>query len=603
VFAAAKDREGAQLSTLAHFFYLSQNMHDLRFAKQLLSSAEDLARIVMDFEDGQNVQQLLSKLHSKHDLLRKQVSRITGAAEVMSGVTSSVNLQHTCSAVSRSADQLWQLLQDLRSAAAALARGSGEQQAAAGAPGEAGTVQVEQLQALLHSLKQQLQQVLEAASTPEHAAAITAARHELMEHMLRQMEANMEGVLFLIGQWEAGIKEKATTCTQRQRFRDQLQHSGKQLEAMVGAYNKHASQGQPPRQQVQAQQLREGDIPWHFIGVQSAGQVPFKVKLSLVEARLKVQRSREQQQIVLGDMASFVAYYQQMAAELHVASCRYAGGAGLVVRFKQGLLQCWRQLYLAAEHFPKVTCGRFLMPAATAAGLSDSITRRPLLQATAALDAMRWKHCSQVQVQRYEQQRREVLQQHVLQLQGLREQSLKLLQFAGPQQQGARQQQQQQQQQQLDPTPQPAPQQQQQQQQPRPQQQQRRQQQHQQQVPRHQQQQQQRGGSQKRTMQDGQDTRGQQRTRTPRSSQQDQASSKRQRGQPNVAQDFQAAFPIAVAALRAEQAAAAALSGPAQEAREAAEAAGKAAGDAAMAASAALFAVQLAMARVHATPM
>jgi hypothetical protein len=104
-------------------------------------------------------------------------------------------------------------------------------------------------------------------------------------------------------------------------------------------------------------------------------------------------------------------------------------------------------------------------------------------------------------------------------------------------------------------------------------------------------------------MQDGQDTRGQQRTRTPRSSQQDQASSKRQRGQPNVAQDFQAAFPIAVAALRAEQAAAAALSGPAQEAREAAEAAGKAAGDAAMAASAALFAVQLAMARVHATPM
>jgi hypothetical protein len=165
VFAAAKDREGAQLSTLAHFFYLSQN-----------------------------VQQLLSKLHSKHDLLRKQVSRITGAAEVMSGVTSSVNLQHTCSAVSRSADQLWQLLQDLRSAAAALARGSGEQQAAAGAPGEAGTVQVEQLQALLHSLKQQLQQVLEAA--PEHAAAITAARHELMEHMLRQMEAKDGGACY-----------------------------------------------------------------------------------------------------------------------------------------------------------------------------------------------------------------------------------------------------------------------------------------------------------------------------------------------------------------------------------------------------------------------
>lgn len=78
MLAAAKDREGAQLTTLAHFFYLSQNMHDLRFAKQLLSSADDLARIVMDFEDGQqNVQQLLSKLHNKHDLLRKQVSRIT----------------------------------------------------------------------------------------------------------------------------------------------------------------------------------------------------------------------------------------------------------------------------------------------------------------------------------------------------------------------------------------------------------------------------------------------------------------------------------------------------------------------------------------------
>jgi hypothetical protein len=357
-------------------------LHDiqqLRFVHHCVQAAQKLDKTLSDYQVKDDLDALLGKLEKKHNNVQKAFKAAVSNAQVLAALTSDADVNGMCSAVVNLAEDLVGKLGHIQLPVAL--QQVGEERAA---------LCVNNVRNALTEIILKLQEFQLNAVSPDLLTAVQTATGRLGERFVCQLEDEMEGLLFSYEKAQDGVKDTAFTCTQRDRYREQMQDIKKKLQGLVATYNSSRHRAQDVREELSVDALLAGDLPWQYLGIPSK-DAPFKLKMELVEAGLRVVRFDEQHDIVLTGMRSFVRYYEQLQFELQLAldttACQ---GEFVMPCVLRGLQRCSNQLHFAATSFPAATQSAFTMPVACSQEeMYSRAHNKPLLHINRVITSMK----------------------------------------------------------------------------------------------------------------------------------------------------------------------------------------------------------------------
>lgn len=290
---------------------LGMAIQQLKFVDQYLSTLADIQSMLVGYTVKDGLGEAIAKVSNRLPTLRLQLGRATKQAEIIGSAASSLELQGACELMEASVQQLSEALQTLCSTHEIPDR----QAAAAG-----------EITKIAAGLKEQLGNFRNGFTGAQETALVKEARRDLVDYMVLEMQADIEGLLYSIRRWEQGVSKEATTSKQRTHLRSKAADGRKTLERKIKNYNKFVEQltSRPP--QIVLEAGLKGDLPWYFQGLDGQGAgVTFKEKMDITEKYQWLLRCREQKALVLQQMEGYVVYYQTLLGQLWHAIDTWAG--------------------------------------------------------------------------------------------------------------------------------------------------------------------------------------------------------------------------------------------------------------------------------------
>ncbi|XP_028415543.1 uncharacterized protein LOC114538615 [Dendronephthya gigantea] len=164
---------------------------------------------------------------------------------------------------------------------------------------------VESKTSQLCSLQQQLSKIKEKFQQVSEEKLLEKGKEELILKSILKLQRKAEIIYFSIQRRARDISKVADRSKMRSSMRKKMSNERKNLKAVVDKLNAFG------RSSVSLEEVLEGDFPWSDSDKEKAfDSIPIRTKASIVDKFVAVQRLTEEQDLLIGEMVNFMAYYR-----------------------------------------------------------------------------------------------------------------------------------------------------------------------------------------------------------------------------------------------------------------------------------------------------